>query len=141
RDPPADVEPLRTTLKEGVKSFRPRRYSPLQREFVRDYVRQLEELGYWACAAHLVAKQGEFRMTIDYRPINSTTIPITGTSRKVSSMTHKIAGAYGFCQFDMLKAFGRMRTAKQGWETTVFCLLRMLFKRQIIVQCMIEQFT
>ncbi|OWZ02675.1 hypothetical protein PHMEG_00025723 [Phytophthora megakarya] len=93
-DPPTDIEPLRIKLIDGAKPFRARarRYPPAQRRFLRMYAKRLELLGFirqnnqihWVCAAVSVAKPkspGEFRMTIDYRPVNAMTVPIAGCPR------------------------------------------------------------
>ncbi|RAW21185.1 hypothetical protein PC110_g22371, partial [Phytophthora cactorum] len=90
-DPPAKVEPLRVTLKFGAVPYRspPRKYAPLQAQFIREYVKSLVDNGLmeqndasrWACAVVPVRKPGtsdKFRLTIDYRPINSMTVPIAG---------------------------------------------------------------
>ncbi|KAJ8569507.1 hypothetical protein ON010_g5753 [Phytophthora cinnamomi] len=88
---PAKVEPLKITLKPDAVPFRAKscKYAPAQREFLRRELKRLEDLGYirknnhsgWACAAVPVAKPGnpmEFRLTIDYRPVNRQTVPIAG---------------------------------------------------------------
>ncbi|EGZ28998.1 hypothetical protein PHYSODRAFT_434001, partial [Phytophthora sojae] len=65
-DPPADIAPLRIKLIEGAKPFRARshRYAPAQRNFLREYTKRPELMGFirqnnqshWACAAVPVAK-------------------------------------------------------------------------------------
>uniref|UniRef100_H3H259 RNA-directed DNA polymerase n=1 Tax=Phytophthora ramorum TaxID=164328 RepID=H3H259_PHYRM len=90
-DPPALVEPLKVTLTDDVVPFccKPRKYAPLQSAFLREYTAELEKRGFirknnaakWACAAVPVRKPGsqtEFRITIDYRPVNKVTVPIAG---------------------------------------------------------------
>lgn len=117
-DPPARVEPLKITLKPDAVPFRakPRKYSPAQREFLRRELKRLEDLGYirknnhsrWACAAVPMAKPGkpmEFRMTIDYRPVNRQTVPIAGAAPNMDTATQSSAGAYGFSAFDLPKGF------------------------------------
>ncbi|OWZ07339.1 hypothetical protein PHMEG_00020277, partial [Phytophthora megakarya] len=96
-DPPADIAPLRIQLVEGATPFRARsrRYAQAQRNFLRQYTKRLELMGFirqnnqshWACAAVPVAKpksQDEFRMTIDYRPVNALTVPIAGAVQDIA---------------------------------------------------------
>ncbi|OWZ14282.1 LOW QUALITY PROTEIN: hypothetical protein PHMEG_00012264 [Phytophthora megakarya] len=76
RDGAADVQPL---------------------EFLWEYVRELEEADLiqrntqrrWACRALPVAKRGtdEFRITIDYRPVNRLTVPLAGASPNLAVVT------------------------------------------------------
>ncbi|KAF1317462.1 hypothetical protein FI667_g14764, partial [Globisporangium splendens] len=67
-------------------------------QFLREYTQQLEACGLirknnqsrWACAAVPVKKPGskdEFRITTDYRPLNSMTVPIAGTTLNLSVVT------------------------------------------------------
>ncbi|KAG2775798.1 hypothetical protein PC129_g4106 [Phytophthora cactorum] len=89
--PPARVKPLHVTLPEGAVPVRchGRPYLPLQRTFIRDYVSQLLERGLirknnaskWASPVVPVRKPGtedQFRLTIDYRVVNSKTVPLAG---------------------------------------------------------------
>ena len=74
------------------------KYSPLQSEFLKKYVVELEQYGFirkndrsrWACAAVPARKSGsimDFRITNDYRPVNSMTIPIAGTTPNLNTIT------------------------------------------------------
>uniref|UniRef100_H3H0K0 Reverse transcriptase domain-containing protein n=1 Tax=Phytophthora ramorum TaxID=164328 RepID=H3H0K0_PHYRM len=97
RDEAADVQPLEVRLESGVQPYRSgvRRYPEAQRQFLREYVRELEDAGLverntqsrWACPALPVAKRGtdEFRITIDYRPVNRLTVPLAGAAPNLRS--------------------------------------------------------
>ncbi|GMF18864.1 unnamed protein product [Phytophthora fragariaefolia] len=66
--PPANVEPLRVPLRQDAVPFRspPRKYAPLQTQFIREYVKSLVDTGLveqnnasrWACAVVPVRKPG-----------------------------------------------------------------------------------
>ncbi|POM72870.1 Hypothetical protein PHPALM_10354 [Phytophthora palmivora] len=120
RDEPADVEPLDVRLVADAQPYRSgvRRYPEAQRQFLRNYVRELEAAGLvernnnsrWSCPALPVAKQGtsEFRITIDYRPVNKLTVPLAGAAPNLSVVVESVRGAYGFGTFDFHKGFWQM---------------------------------
>ncbi|KAE9358743.1 hypothetical protein PF008_g2540 [Phytophthora fragariae] len=119
-DEPADVEPLEVRLEAGAQPYRSgvRRYPEAQRQFLRDYVRELESAGLvvrnnqspWSCPALPVAKRGsgEFRITIDYRPVNRMTVPLAGAAPNLAVVVESVRGAYGFGAFDFHKGFWQM---------------------------------
>ncbi|KAF1323287.1 hypothetical protein FI667_g4734, partial [Globisporangium splendens] len=120
-DPPALVEPLEVTLREDSKPFRckPRKYAPLQSQFLRQYTAYLEECGLvrknnsakWACAAVPVRKPGsqtDFRITIDYRPVNKMTVPIAGAMPNLSVISAAVYGSTCFAKFDLMKGFWQL---------------------------------
>lgn len=127
-DPPADVEPMEVKLKEGAQPFRSgvRKYNDKQRVFLRDYVEELERNGLvrrnnfsrWACAALPVLKQmvDEYRITVDYRPVNRCTVPIAGAAPNLGNVTQCVAGSYGFGQFDLFKGFWQLPLAEACQE-------------------------
>ncbi|KAG6599644.1 uncharacterized protein IUM83_19361 [Phytophthora cinnamomi] len=63
-DPPANVEPLRITIRDGAQPYRtrPRRYAPAQSDFLQAHTQKLLDMGFisrnqqshWACAAVLL---------------------------------------------------------------------------------------
>ncbi|KAE8906315.1 hypothetical protein PF003_g10148 [Phytophthora fragariae] len=119
-DAAADVQPLEVRLEEGAQPYRSgvRRYPEAQRQFLREYVRELESAGLverntqsrWACPALPVAKRGtdEFRITIDYRPVNRLTVPLAGASPNLAVVTESVRGSYGFGAFDFHRGFWQM---------------------------------
>ncbi|ETO73131.1 hypothetical protein F444_10899 [Phytophthora nicotianae P1976] len=104
-DPPADVEPLRITLKPGAQPFRahPRRYSSAQ-----------------TVPVAMVGRPNEFRLTVDYRPVNAATVPIAGTGADLTSSSGIVAGGYGFAGFDMLSGFSQLPLDKVSREPMSF---------------------
>jgi len=132
-DPPADIEPLKITLKEGSEPFRtkPRRYAPAQSQFLREHTKKLERMGFikrnnqshWACAAVPVPKAnrpGEFRLTIDYRPVNAKTAPIVGTAPDLAAAAQHVAGAYGYAAFDLPEGFSQMELHEDSQKQMSF---------------------
>ncbi|KAE8978399.1 hypothetical protein PR001_g24855 [Phytophthora rubi] len=119
-DAAADVQPLEVRLEGGAQPYRSgvRRYPEAQRQFLREYVRELESAGLverntqsrWACPALPVAKRGtdECRITIDYRPVNRLTVPLAGASLNLAVVTESVRGSYGFGAFDFHKGFWQM---------------------------------
>jgi hypothetical protein len=71
-DPPANVKPLFIKLRDGAEPVRisARKYAPPQLKFMRDKIRELEELGLvyknpgaeWASPPLNVPKQGPDRL-------------------------------------------------------------------------------
>jgi hypothetical protein len=76
-DPPANVKPLVIKLRDGAEPVRmsARKYAPPQLKFMRDKIRELEELGLvyknteaeWASLSLILPKPGpdQYRMTVD----------------------------------------------------------------------------
>ncbi|OWZ12282.1 hypothetical protein PHMEG_00014584 [Phytophthora megakarya] len=103
-DPPADVEPLEVQVVPGATPFRCnlRKYPERQRAFLREYVQQLVNAGLvrhnndnrWACATLPVKKaNNEYRMTIDYHPVNRSTVPPATATPNLAVVTQSMKGA------------------------------------------------
>ncbi|KAJ8558743.1 hypothetical protein ON010_g8708 [Phytophthora cinnamomi] len=119
-DEPAEVEPLEVRLVPGAQPYRSgvRRYPEAQRQFLRGYVSELGAAGLvernnrsrWSCPALPVAKQGtnEFRISIDYRPVNKLTVPLAGAAPNLTVVMEAVRGVYGFGTIDFHKGFWRM---------------------------------
>jgi hypothetical protein len=86
-DPPANVKPLVIKLRDGAEPVRmsARQYAPPQLKFMRDKIRELEDLGLvykntgaeWASPPLILPKPGpdQYRMTVDLRVPNASTRP------------------------------------------------------------------
>ncbi|KAG2823876.1 hypothetical protein JG687_00004496 [Phytophthora cactorum] len=116
--PPVAVESLRVTLQDGAVQFRckQRKYPPLHSQFLRNTVQLLLDRGLirrnngsrWASAAVPVRKSGtvdKFRLTVEYRPVNARTVPITGTMPNVMEMLDDFAAKKKLVSFDMKDGF------------------------------------
>ncbi|OWZ15800.1 hypothetical protein PHMEG_00010493 [Phytophthora megakarya] len=128
-DGPARVKPYSVKLKPDAAPFRckPRRYPPLQSEFLRDHVAELQNFGLlrlnnasrWACAAVPVRKAGSkdaFRLTTDYRPVNRMTVPIAAAVPNLSVVTSRVRGAKAMAKFDLFKGFWQLPLAEDSQE-------------------------
>ncbi|KAJ8574930.1 hypothetical protein ON010_g4282 [Phytophthora cinnamomi] len=102
RDEATDAQPLDVWLQEGAQLHRSgvRRYPEVQRQFLQEYVRELEEAGLvglnsqrrWACPSLPVAKRvtDEYRITIDYRPANRLTVLLDGAAPNIAVVTESV---------------------------------------------------
>ncbi|GMF20134.1 unnamed protein product [Phytophthora fragariaefolia] len=128
-DGPARVRPYSVKLKPDAIPFRcrPRRYPPLQSDFLRSLVAELQQFGLvrlnnasrWACAAVPVRKAGlkdAFRLTTDYRPVNWMTVPIAAAVPKLAVVTGRVRGAQAMAKFDMFKGFWQLPLAEDSQE-------------------------
>jgi len=132
-DPPARVDPLRVTLQPNAVPHRcpPRRYAPLQAQFVREYVAMLVANGLveqnsssrWASAVVPVNKAGsreQFRLTIDYRPVNRVTIPIAGSMPTSATTSDAFTGKKFFASFDFTQGFWQLPLHAESREMFSF---------------------
>ncbi|GMF38278.1 unnamed protein product [Phytophthora fragariaefolia] len=131
--PPAGVEPLQVTLREDAVPFRchGRNYPPLQAEFIRGYIRQLLERGLirknnaskWASAVVPVRKPGidnQFRLTIDYRPVNAQTAPVAGRMPTQGEVIDAVRGAKFYARFDLPEGFWQFPLHENSQEIFSF---------------------
>ncbi|KAG3169912.1 hypothetical protein PI126_g2564 [Phytophthora idaei] len=131
--PPANVEPLQVTLQPDAVPYRtpPRKYALLQAQFIRDYVKSLVDNGLveqnnasrWACAVVPERKPGaqdEFRLTIDYRPVNRMTVPIAGTMPSVATTSDAFKGKKVFGRVDFTKGFWQLPLHEASREVFSF---------------------
>lgn len=112
-------QPLEVHIEDGALPYRSgvRRYPDSQRQFVQEYVRELESAGLvkrnthsrWVCPAPPVTKRGtdEFRITIDYKLVNRLTAPLAGASSNLAVVTESVLGSR-VGTFDSLKGFCQM---------------------------------
>ncbi|KAG4039297.1 hypothetical protein PC123_g25147 [Phytophthora cactorum] len=128
-DPPAKVGPLRVTLKPDAVPYRSplRKYGPLQAQYIREYVKSLVDNGLveqnnasrWACAVVPVRKPGtsdKFRLTIDYRLINSMTVPIAGTMPTAATTNESFHDKKVFASFDFTQGFWQLPLDEESRE-------------------------
>lgn len=118
---------------DGARPYRsgPRCYREVQRQFLREYVHEPEDAGLvernnhsrWACPPLPVTKPGtsEFRITIDYRPVNRMTVPIPGAAPNQAVGAQAVEGAYGFRTFDFHKGLWQMPLHPASRE--MFCFV------------------
>ena len=118
RDPPANVEPLQIELidhnLEERRLPRARRFAPLQQDFLNKHLNLLQEIGVISsCNAPSAApivlvkkKNGEFRMCVDLRRINSNTKAYyRWPLPRINELLPFLSSAKVFASFDLLRGF------------------------------------
>ncbi|POM61981.1 hypothetical protein PHPALM_28920, partial [Phytophthora palmivora] len=131
--PPAKVESLQVTLRDDAVPFRchGRNYPPLQAEFIRGYIRQLLERGLirknnaskWASAVVPVRKPGtdnQFRLTIDYRPVNAQTVPVADRMPTQGEVIGAVRGAKHYARFHLPEGFWQFPLHEDSQEIFSF---------------------
>ena len=116
-DPPARVQPLDIELIDESlperRGGRPRSFAPLQRQFVEAHIKLLLKIGVIEkCNSNEAApivlvrkKNGEWRMCIDLRKINSNTKAYRWPLPKIKEMLPYLSRAKCFASFDLLRGF------------------------------------
>lgn len=114
---PADIEPLRVRLKPDAVPVRAkqRRYPAPKRDFMEKYVRQLLTLGFvkkttapaWVAAPLIVPKHppANYRLTVDYRPVNSATIQTFWPMPNIEAELNDARGAKAFASIDFCSGY------------------------------------
>jgi hypothetical protein len=111
---PANVKPLVVKLRDGAEPVRlsARKYAPPQLKFMRDKIRELEELGLvykntgaeWASPPLILPKPGpdQYRMTVDLRVPNASTKPTAWPMPNLQDELHDLHGSECFCDAGFL---------------------------------------
>lgn len=114
---PARVPPLQLKLKEGAVPVRakPRRYPPEKRIFLRRYVAELLRMGFvkpaskteWVAEPLIVPKKPPalFRLTMDYRPINSATQKTAWPMPHIDAVLADVRGSTAFASIDFCSGY------------------------------------
>ncbi|KAG2792677.1 hypothetical protein PC129_g23003 [Phytophthora cactorum] len=104
---------------------------PAKAQFIREYVKSLVDNGLveqnnasrWACAVVPVRKPGtsdKFRLTIDYRLINSMTVPIAGTMPTAATTNESFHDKKVFASFDFTQGFWQLPLNEESRELFSF---------------------
>ncbi|KAJ8516775.1 hypothetical protein ON010_g18407 [Phytophthora cinnamomi] len=116
-DPPADVEPMRVHMKAGCKPFKAkvRKYAQQYQAFLESFNDMLVQFGCvyenatsrWDCAAVPLCKRGggEFRQTVDYKPLNPQTEPMSGLIPNLRVDLENVRGSRHFRLFDFINGY------------------------------------
>jgi hypothetical protein len=115
--PPANVKPLVIKLREGAEPVRmsARKYAPPQLKFMRDKIRELEELGLvykntgaeWASLPLILPKHGPdlYRMTVYLRVSNASTKPTAWPMPNLQDELHDTHGSEVFATLDFCQVY------------------------------------
>jgi hypothetical protein len=125
-DPSANVNPLVIKLRNGAEPVRmsARKYAPPQLKFMRDKIRELEELGLvvkntgaeWASPPLILPKPGpdQYRMTVDLRVPNASTKPTTWPMPNLQDELHDLHGSEVFATLDFCQGYWQIPLHKDS---------------------------
>ena len=131
-DPPAKVEPMLLEFQENVRpvTAKSRRYTLSGGKFMERYVQRLVEFGFgkvtttakWVAAPVLVAKppSAHFLLTLDYRPINAATVPITWPMPHIDSELSDMAESKVFATIEFVSGYLQLPLAEHSQELLSF---------------------
>ena len=124
---PAQVEPMKIQLKEGLKPVRvkARRYSADERAWLENYVDKLVEMNFivpnpdaaWQAAPILVPKKNskaKYRLAIDPRPVNAATIKQAWPMPHLDSEVHDFANSKCFATIDFCSGYWQLPLEKRS---------------------------
>ncbi|KAF0689562.1 Aste57867_19002 [Aphanomyces stellatus] len=148
-DPPAKVEPMEIELKPDARHYRcaARKLNPYEKRFLDAFAAILLEAGViwkndrskYCSPVNPVLKPGgihkrdlkskewsdeellqHFRLTIDYRVINSMTVPSAGAMPFQVEILEHVQGAVVLAVFDLIKGFWQMPLAEASRQVLSF---------------------
>jgi len=129
---PADVEPMVIELRENVRPVRvsQRRYPPAKRQFLERVTDKLLELGFlrtskkteWVAAPLVVPKAppANFRLTIDLRPVNAATIPMTWPMPNIEAELGDLRTSRYFISIDFVSGYWQLPLAETSQQLHTF---------------------
>jgi hypothetical protein len=124
RRPSCECEALVIKLRDGAEPVRmsARKYAPLQLNFMRDKIHELEELGLvfkntgadWASPPLILPKPGpdQYRMTIDLRVPNASTKPTAWPMLNLKDELHDLHGSQVFATLDFCQGYWQIPLRK-----------------------------
>jgi Reverse transcriptase (RNA-dependent DNA polymerase) len=131
-DPPAKVKPLFIKLGDGAEPVRmsARKYAPPQLNFMRDKIRELEELGLvykstgeeWANPPLILPKPrpDQYRMTVDLRVPNASTKPTAWPMPNLKDELHELHGSEVFATLDFCQGYWQKPLHKDSQDSQSF---------------------
>jgi hypothetical protein len=123
-DPPANVKLLVIKLRDGAEPLRmsARKYAPPQLKFMRDKIREVEELGLvykntgaeWASPPLIPRKPwpDQYRMTVDLRVPNASTKSTAWTMPNLQDELHDLRGSEVFATLDFCQGYWQCSAAR-----------------------------
>jgi Reverse transcriptase (RNA-dependent DNA polymerase) len=126
-DTPANVKPLAIKLRDGAEPVRmsARKYTLPQLKFMRDKIRELEELGLvykntgaeWASPSLILLK---YRMTVDLRVPNASTKPTAWPMPNLQDELHDLHGSEVFATLDFCQGYWQIPLHKDSQDCQSF---------------------
>jgi hypothetical protein len=132
RRPSCECEALVIKLREGAEPVRmsARKYAPPQLKFMRDKIRELEELGLvykntgaeWASPPLIHSKPGldQYRMTVDLRVPNASTKPTAWPMPNLHDELHDLHGSEVFAPLDFCQGYWQIPLHKDSQDCQSF---------------------
>lgn len=117
---PAKVTPMHIRIKDGCApvKVRARRYSAEQRSFLNSNIDELVKMGFlvpninaeWQAAPLLVMKNSEakFRMTVDLRPVNASTVKQAWPMPHIDSELFDFSGSSCFSVLNFVSGYWQL---------------------------------
>lgn len=134
----ACVQPMTIDLKPGAEpaASPPRRMSPAIRKVVSDEVGDLLRQGiivpstspFSAPVVVVKKKTGDYRMCVDYRAVNSCTIPMRFPMPNTRDVLDRLAGQQFFAKLDLRSGFHQMPLEPAARQYTAFATNEGLFE-------------
>jgi Reverse transcriptase (RNA-dependent DNA polymerase) len=131
-DPPANVKPLVIKLRDGAEPVRmsARKYAPPQLKFMRDKIRELEELGLvykntgaeWASPPLILPKPGldQYRVTVELRVPNASTKSTAVSMPNLQDDLHDVHGSKVFATLDVCQDYWQILLHKDSQDCQSF---------------------
>jgi hypothetical protein len=131
-EPPANVKPLVIKLRDGAEPVRmsDRKYAPPQLKFMRDKIRELEELGLvvkntgaeWASPPLILSKPepDQYRMTVDMCVPNASTKPTAWPMPNLQNELHDLHGSEVFPTLDFCQGYWQIPLHKDSQDCQSF---------------------
>jgi hypothetical protein len=131
-DPPANVKPLVIKLRDGAEPVRmsARKYASPQLKFMRDKIRELEELDLmykntgaeWAIPSLILPKPGpdQYHMTVDLRVPNASTKPTAWPMPNRQDELHDLHGSEVFLTLDFCQGYWQIPLHKDSQDCQFF---------------------
>jgi Reverse transcriptase (RNA-dependent DNA polymerase) len=131
-DPPANVKPLVIKLRDGAEPVRmsARKYAPPQLKFMRDKIRELDELSLvykntgaeWASPPLILPKPGpdQYRITVDLRVPNASRKPTAWPMPNLQDELHDLHGSEVFATIDFCQGYWQIPLHKNSQDCQSF---------------------
>jgi hypothetical protein len=133
RRPPANVKPLVIKLREGAEPVRmsARKYAPPQLNFMRDNIRELEELGLvykntgaeWDSPPLILPKPrpDQYRMTVYLRVPNASNKPTAWSMHILQDGLHDLHDSKVFATLDFCQGYWQIPLHKDFQDCQLLC--------------------
>jgi hypothetical protein len=130
-DPPTNVKPLVIKLRDGAEPVRmsARKYAPPQLRFMRDKIRELEELGLvykntgaeWASPPLILPKAGPDQYCMTFDLPSASTKPTAWPMPNNQDELHDLHGSEVFATLDFFQGYWQIPLHKDSHDCVMRC--------------------